>query len=311
MSAAEPLRNYVWCTYRVWSFRILEALVGIPGWRCGLVVTTKDCIYDFSALEGAGIPILRIDPKADLAEGGRAYRAIVDLNPGAIFHYGWSWLVPDALLELCPNVTLHPGKLPKDRGGSPIQNQIRNGESWTWANVLQMSSGLDEGPVYLRERISLAGDSADDVWARMTATGAALTRDFLAGIADGNLSAEPQADEEPSFYRRVKPEQAEIVPGELSAVEIYNRVRAHAESDPNSYVVPAFMRVGDARLVIERARLIETAPEGPSQVIKGARDLEAADLLRLCAEVNDGRMSLLVEDPAGGRVQLTRVYVSR
>jgi len=301
-------RSYVWCTYRDWSFHILEGLLDLPGWRAGLVVTTPGCKYDFDRLEKRGVPILRVDPKQDLKEGGAAYRRIVELRPATVFHYGWSWLVPKALLDLCPNVTLHPGKLPKDRGGSPIQNQIRNGETWSYANILRLEEALDAGPVYLRERISLEGD-ADDVWARMTASGCVATREYLRRIAAGTLEANPQADEPPTFYKRVKAEQAEIAPGsELTARQIYDIVRAHSETDPNSYVVRASVRLGGQVLVVDRASLC--APRsGAARVVVLDDTLDADALHRLAADVANGAAAAALVDRAGERVFLDRFHV--
>ena len=87
-------RTYVWCTYRDWSFRILEGLLDLEGWRAGSIVTTEACRYDFAPFEARGIPVLRVDPRRDLDDGGRAHQAIVELGPDTIFHYGWSWIVP-------------------------------------------------------------------------------------------------------------------------------------------------------------------------------------------------------------------------
>jgi methionyl-tRNA formyltransferase len=298
-------KTFVWCTYRTWSFRILEGLLDLPGWRAGLIVTTPDCRHDFSLCERHGIPILRDDPRATLKDGGEANRRIRALGPATIFHYGWSWLVPDELLALCPNVTLHPGKLPKDRGGSPLQNQIRNGETWSYANVMEMASGLDEGPVYLRRRFSLEGD-IEDVWARMTAVGCAVTREYLRRLAAGPFAPTPQADETPTLYKRVKPADAELVPARQTARQMYDVIRAHAETDPNTYVVPAFFLVNGLRLVATQARL-EAPTTGPTTVL-GAAGV-ALDLHELCAQATNGEANLALADASGRLVYLTRCSV--
>src|SRR5881397_3890212 len=134
--------GFVWCTYRDWSFRVLDGLLDLSDWTCSLVVTTLDCRTNLLRFEERGIPVMRIDARQDLKKNGCGYEAMAALRPKAIFHYGWSWLVPQPVLDLCPNVTLHPGKLPKDRGGSPIQNQIRNGETWSHANIIKLVPGL-------------------------------------------------------------------------------------------------------------------------------------------------------------------------
>jgi len=301
-------RSFVWCTYRDWSFQVLEALLDIEGWRCALVVTTRDCRYDFAVIEAAGIPIKRIDPKTELKAGATGFAAIRELGPSAIFHYGWSWIVPEALCRLCPNVTLHPGKLPRDRGGSPIQNQIRNGEAWTYVNVMELAPGLDEGPVYLRTRISLAGDEADAVWARMIAGGAVVTRKFLSDLADGRAKPEPQdATVAPTIYKRVASASARLDPATQTARFIYDVIRAHNETDANSYVRPAFLDFGTRTLIALRATL-----ETPAD----ARIVSASDFVwdgecsfDLCYEVNNGDAVISIAAADGANVFVTRCRI--
>jgi methionyl-tRNA formyltransferase len=298
-------RTFVWCTYRDWSFRILEGLIDLPGWRVGLVVTTPDCRYRVAALQGRGVTVLRGDPTLTLSREGEGFRRIVALGPSAIFHYGWSWRVPEELLALCPNMTLHPGKLPKDRGGSPLQNQIRNGETWSYANVMELSKGLDEGPVYARRKFSLEGQ-IDEVWSRMTAVGCALTREFLRKIASDNAVPTPQADEPPTLYKRVRPADAVLRPEEQTARKMYDIIRAHAETDPNTYVVPASLLVGTHRLVIHQATLV---PPGEGEAVVLNEPGFSGDLHELCAQAVNGEVRLAVRDPLGNDVYLTRLYV--
>jgi methionyl-tRNA formyltransferase len=252
-----PRTTFIWCTYRDWSFRVLEGLLDIPSWNCSLIVTTHNCQYDLSPFERRGIEILRIDPRNDLKSDGIGFQAIKAGKPAVIFHYGWSWLVPECVLDLCLNVTLHPGKLPKDRGGSPIQIHIRNGETWTFANIIQLVPALDEGPYFLRERISLEGDAVDSVWARMITAGTLLSRQFLADfLADKAAPNSQDSTIEPTMYKRVRPEDAEIHPNTQDSHQVYNIIRAHNETDPNTYVHSAYLDYGANRLIIDRAMLL-------------------------------------------------------
>jgi len=300
-------RSFVWCTYRDWSFQVLEGLLDLDGWRCGLVVTTHDCRHDFATISAANIPVVRIDPRTGLKSGADGFSAIAGLQPSAIFHYGWSWIVPEALCQLCPNVTLHPGKLPRDRGGSPIQNQIRNGEDWTYANIMELAPGLDEGRVYSRARISLAGDDADAVWARMIASGAQLTRRFLRDLAGGRAVAEPQdATLEPTIYKRVSPATSRLDPATQTSRFIYNVIRAHNETDANSYVQPAFLELAKRQLVALRATL---AKPGVPAVSAGDPAWNEEDAFDLCYCVNNDEAVVSVTAADGADVFVTRCRI--
>ncbi len=306
------VRTYVWCTYRDWSFRILEGLQGLDGWRAGLIVTPASCVSSLAKFERRGIPILRVgDPASCFRRPGEAYARIRGLRPNTIFHYGWSWMVPDELLALCPNVTLHPGKLPRDRGGSPLQHLIRRGEPWTYANIIRLTQQTDAGPVYLRERMSLDGP-VDAVWARMTTIGCQLTRNYLRRLERGRWRPRPQAKTPPSVARRVTPEQAELrLDGGMTAVEMHNIIRAQSETDANTYVQPAYLAFGGRRLIIERSSLEAGSRNGRrgTIVIKRVSDLARLDLVAMSADVMKGKRALAVEDRQGDRLYLTRLHI--
>ena len=125
---------------------------------------------------------------------------------------------------------------------------MRNGEDWTYINVMKQEEGLDEGPVYLKRKISLSG-YADDVWRRMTSSGVLLTREYLQGIGSGMLKPKIQPNEEPTIYKRVKPEDAKLEPSKQTANQMFNIIRAHYETDPNGYVVPAYINLGQSKKI--------------------------------------------------------------
>ena len=66
---------------------------------------------------------LRFNSKDEFSE-----KKLISFNPDYILFYGWSWIVPTNLVKNFNCVMLHPSPLPKYRGGSPLQNQIINGE---------------------------------------------------------------------------------------------------------------------------------------------------------------------------------------
>ena len=69
----------------------------------------------------------------------------------------WSYLVPEKIVNGFKCICFHSSPLPYGRGGSPIQNMIKNGFSETEVCSLLMKKELDTGPVYLRTKIDLSG----------------------------------------------------------------------------------------------------------------------------------------------------------
>lgn len=297
------MNKYIWCTYRDWSFKILEGIQDLKDCKLELIITTENCVYDFSELEKIA-EVIRINEKEKNAfsKDKKLFERISEIKPNTIFYNGWSWFVPSTILRLCPNIVIHPGKLPKDRGGSPIQNQILNGEKWTYANMMQMTGQLDSGPIYFREKMSLEGE-ADDVWARMTSTGIKLTRKYFKEMGEGTLEPTSQPNETSTTYKRVTKERSEIK-FDMSVEEIYNTVRAMNETDPNTYIHPSYISIRNKKLIIERASL-EESPQ--KKAIELSEELSIEDLIELSCKVNEEKISLYIKDKTGKKVYFNRV----
>ena len=88
--------------------------------------------------------------------------------PDIVLFYGWSWKVSEKLINKFDCLMLHPSPLPKYRGGSPIQNQIRScepgfrrGSAQRDLGVPRENSGrsvVPESPTAIREH-NLLGHS--------------------------------------------------------------------------------------------------------------------------------------------------------
>ncbi|MGM0444169.1 MAG: formyltransferase family protein [Fibrobacterota bacterium] len=296
---------FVWCTYRRWSFDILEAVLGGSELRPAAIVTTVDCNCDMTPFIAEGIEVLRVNPREarrEFSAAGSVYQRLRELQVDLVISPGWSWIIPNDMLRLCTCVTYHPGKLPADRGGSPIQNQIRQGSSWTWLNVMKQESGLDEGPVYLRRRISLSG-TADDVWRRMTAAGSLLTLEFIPAIARGFVP-KPQADISPVIHKRVTPEDARIKTEVHTAQEVCRIVRAHTECDPDSYVVRPWVSLKGA-LRCEIARAQRECPRQRRLISLTDLPRKGQELFRLFEELNAERTALTLSCADGEHAYIT------
>ena len=68
-------------------------------------------------------------------------------NPEIIFFIGWSDIIESEIVNSNFCICLHPSLLPKYRGGSPIQNQIINGETTSGITLFKMDKNIDTGPI--------------------------------------------------------------------------------------------------------------------------------------------------------------------
>ena len=72
---------------------------------------------------------------------------IARFSPDLVLFYGWSDIIASEIISEYSCLMLHPSPLPKYRGGSPIQNQIINGEVDSAVSIFLMDEGIDTGPI--------------------------------------------------------------------------------------------------------------------------------------------------------------------
>jgi methionyl-tRNA formyltransferase len=159
---------------------------------------------------------------------------VKEYNPDFVLFYGWSWMIDKDIIGDYKCIMLHPSKLPKYRGGSPIQNQIINGEERSAVTLFIMNEKMDAGNIVFQESMSLSG-SISDIFNRIEELGYKGTMQFLNNPANGVK----QIEEDATYFNRRIEEQSEITFDELkgkSAKYIYNKIRMLQDPYPNPYI---------------------------------------------------------------------------
>lgn len=159
---------------------------------------------------------------------------VKECNPDLILFYGWSWLVSKHIISNYKCIMLHPSKLPKYRGGSPIQNQIIRGEKDSAVTLFLMNEKMDAGPIVFQESMSLSG-SLDDIFSRIEELGYKGTMQYLSNPVEGFK----QREEEATYFSRRTEKDGEITLKELneqSSEYIYNKIRMLQDPYPNAYI---------------------------------------------------------------------------
>lgn len=159
---------------------------------------------------------------------------IIRFNPDIILFYGWSWKVDKKLIDKYPCIMLHPSKLPKYRGGSPIQNQIIRNKKSTYISLFKMTNKTDDGDIFLQEKISLKGE-IKDIFLRIEKVGTELTKKLISK----KIIPKPQDDNKATIYKRLKHRDSEITLKELKNREgsyLYNKIRMLGDPYPNAYI---------------------------------------------------------------------------
>jgi methionyl-tRNA formyltransferase len=87
------------------------------------------------------------------------------IKPYYIFFPHWSHIIPESIYTKYECVIFHMTDLPYGRGGSPLQNLIVRGHEDTKISALRCAGGIDDGPIYFKETLSLLG-TAEEIYLR-------------------------------------------------------------------------------------------------------------------------------------------------
>lgn len=203
---------------------------------------------------------------AGTAEG--ATEAIANLDPSVVVAAGWYWRIPERLLVEIPLGVLgvHYSRLPKYRGGSPLVWALINGEATVGVSLFQMTSRLDDGPVWAQVALDVQPeDDVASVSARLEERAVDMVREALPGVLDGSLTPATQSDADATYCLQRLPDDGRV-DVTLHADAIVRLIRAQTRPYPGAHVYR-----GAQKVVLWKARKFGAAIDGsPGQVAKVA-----------------------------------------
>ena len=97
---------------------------------------------------------------------GQARARIAQAGPDALCVCAFGALIKEPLLSDQLILNVHPSLLPRWRGAAPVERAILAGDHRTGVSIMQLTAGLDSGPVCLQEETPI---SADDDYATLAA----------------------------------------------------------------------------------------------------------------------------------------------
>ena len=167
-----------------------------------------------------------------------------DIKPDWVFFFHWSDIVPKEVYEKYKCAVIHTGNLPKDRGGSPIQNQILNGINNTKVNIIEMGEPVDSGAIYCSHPITLQGN-IKDIWLSIADIAFDL---ILECIIEDPIPKYQMGT--PQTYKRIKDNSIKF-DSTKDISYIHDQIRMVDDINyPNAY-----LDIGDYRLEFSRAKL--------------------------------------------------------
>jgi methionyl-tRNA formyltransferase len=210
------------------------------------------------------IPVLRPErPNSDefVAE-------LTDLAPECCAVVAYGALLREPLLAVPRHgwVNLHFSLLPAWRGAAPVQAAIAAGDTVTGATTFRIEPALDSGPVYgvVTESVRPT-DTAGDLLARLSISGAALLETTLDGIANGTFTPVPQPADGITVAPKITVEEARVR-WDLPAHVVERRIRA-VTPNPGAWTM-----IGDMRVKVGPVTIDEHADPLAPGAIRATKD---------------------------------------
>jgi len=166
------------------------------------------------------------------------YDIIESVDPDLVFFVGWSYIIPDHIVNNYTCVCLHPSPLPKYRGGSPIQNQILNNEKESAVSFFIMDEGLDTGDILYQSSFSLNG-SLGDIFDRISILGDEGINYIIDNFNDLVKIRTKQNNNNVSFFKRRRKADSEIKLSDFEKYDpeyLYNKIRCLNDPYPNAFI---------------------------------------------------------------------------
>lgn len=208
-------------------------------------------------------------------------------------------LKPDALgTTRLGGINLHGSLLPRYRGAAPVQWAVLNGDAETGNTVIQMTPGLDAGPILGTQVTPIDPDeTSGELEDRLAELGGDLTLKVVNELAAGTTVGTPQDKSLATKAPRLKKEDG-LIDWTRPTAEIKNQVRG-LQPWPRAFTFVPQPKGEPLRLVIDRVEVAESTEESPLKRGTPGEVLEADK--RLVLATDEGALEVLEVQPAGKR----------
>jgi methionyl-tRNA formyltransferase len=229
---------------------------------------------------------------------------VESVEPRALIVCAFGALIREPLLSSHPMLNVHPSLLPRWRGAAPIERAIMAGDERTGVSIMQLTEGLDSGPVCLAAEEPIAPDADyGSVSARLCMLGGELLVQVLDRMGGGDPLPFLAQDEEGVTYAEKIEAADRMLDPARSALELERVVRALHPHIGARLALPGGSALGvlQARAV---AQELEGAEAPPSQGVLGRHGK------RLLLGLAGGEaLELLQVQPPGGRAMDAEAYM--
>ena len=172
-----------------------------------------------------------------------------EINADAAILVAYGRIIPQSVIDVFPKgiINIHPSLLPLHRGPTPIESVILSGEQKTGTSIMQLTRGMDSGPVYCQAELLLKGsETKQELADTLLEQSADILIDILPDILSGKLQPTPQ-DDDSATYDALIAKTDGVIDWNKSNYEIEREVRAYKHW-PKSKTT-----IGNTQVVITQA----------------------------------------------------------
>lgn len=228
-----------------------------------------------------GINVLKPEGRDNLKD------LIKTLNPEIVITIAYGQIIPEDFLNLPKYgwINVHFSSLPRWRGAAPVQWAILSADKETGVTIFQLDKGMDTGPVYLSESVSIERyETTEMLLTRLSNIGADLAIQSLSKIQTG-IKPVAQFNSGVTLAPKITKNDGKINWHE-NTDEIFNRYRALA-GNPGIWTL-----LGELRLKIDSLEISSRVEKiSPAEVLISDE--------HLLVGANNGVIEIKTLTPAG------------
>jgi methionyl-tRNA formyltransferase len=152
-------------------------------------------------------------------------------------------------------INLHAGKLPKYRGGSPLNWQIINNEKYFGISVIKIDKGIDTGNIIFEKKFKLLNRyKIEDLHRIANYFFPKLLYSSIFKLISGK-KLKKQNEKKANYYKQRKPEDSLIYPSDTSYKTLTLLLRAMSNSYPKPYILYNGKKVIIKKIKISKLKL--------------------------------------------------------
>ena len=226
---------------------------------------------------------------------------IENLRPDILLVCAFGALIKEPLLSSHPMLNVHPSLLPRWRGAAPIERAIMAGDDRTGVCIMQLTAGLDSGPVCLAAQEPIgAQDDYGSLAQRLCVLGGELLVQALDRMGGGQQLSFQEQDESQATYAEKIEAADRLLDPVCTAIELERVVRALHPHIGARLALPDGSMLG-----VHRARAMPALDE--VEVRQGELSVHGEHLLYGLAGAQ--ALELLEVQPAGGKAMDAKAYM--